>query len=404
MHAWIGSTPICPRRGDRPSSRHPISLVLTGSPDCAPWKIRRRARATPVPPLTRWTGRPARRLRSGPVTGRHLRRLGGVIPRTRIGRVRWPRAPARPWPWHYWWQAHLLDCLVDAQLRAPRPKRADAIAAVARTVRLRNLGRWTNDYYDDVAWFGLAVQRPGRWPAARPTGAGRRRPPAARRVDRGRRRRHLVAARRRLQERSGERTGRDPAGPRGPRRAGGVHRRLDARHAARSRHRPHPRRRAGGPDGSVRAVEGNVHLLPGRAPRSVRGARRGGRHRGASALGGPRRGAAGRGGDARRRLGRCHPRLRRRRRRRAVQRHPRSLPGRCRALRRPELAPVATRVVLASAAAAWRAGRNWRTVRCSPRTGDARPDFPIPAGRRRTCRCSSRVDGAGGRRRGQRAA
>jgi predicted alpha-1,6-mannanase (GH76 family) len=85
-----------------------------------------------------------------------------MVPRTRIGRVRWPRrAPARPWPWHYWWQAHLLDCLVDAQLRAPHPKRADAIAAVARTVRLRNLGRWTNDYYDDVAWFGLAVQRAG---------------------------------------------------------------------------------------------------------------------------------------------------------------------------------------------------------------------------------------------------
>jgi predicted alpha-1,6-mannanase (GH76 family) len=96
------------------------------------------------------------------VIGRHLRRLGGMIPRTRIGRVRWPRrTPARPWPWHYWWQAHLLDCLVDAQLRAPHPKRADAIAAVARTVRLRNLGRWTNHYYDDVAWFGLAVQRAG---------------------------------------------------------------------------------------------------------------------------------------------------------------------------------------------------------------------------------------------------
>jgi predicted alpha-1,6-mannanase (GH76 family) len=96
------------------------------------------------------------------VVRRHLRRLGGIVPGTRIGRIRWPRVPpARPWPWHYWWQAHLLDCLVDAQLRAPRPERADAIAAVARTVRLRNLGSWTNDYYDDVAWFGLAVQRAG---------------------------------------------------------------------------------------------------------------------------------------------------------------------------------------------------------------------------------------------------
>jgi predicted alpha-1,6-mannanase (GH76 family) len=96
------------------------------------------------------------------VVRRHLRRLGGVVPGTRIGRVRWPRAPhLRPWSWNYWWQAHLLDCLVDAQLRAPRPARADTIAAVARTVRLRNFGSWTNDYYDDVAWFGLAVQRAG---------------------------------------------------------------------------------------------------------------------------------------------------------------------------------------------------------------------------------------------------
>ena len=107
-----------------------------------------------------WAARAAAAERA--VVRRYLRRLGGVVPGTRIGRVRWPRVPpARPWPWHYWWQAHLLDCLVDAQLRAPRPARADTIAALARTVRLRNLGSWTNDYYDDVAWFGLAVQRAG---------------------------------------------------------------------------------------------------------------------------------------------------------------------------------------------------------------------------------------------------
>src|SRR3954449_7234711 len=96
------------------------------------------------------------------VVRRHLRPLGGVLPGTRIGRIRWPRvAPVRPWPWHYWWQAHLLDCLVDAQRRAPNPARAIEIAALARTVRLRNFGSWTNDYYDDIAWFGLAVQRAG---------------------------------------------------------------------------------------------------------------------------------------------------------------------------------------------------------------------------------------------------
>ncbi len=93
---------------------------------------------------------------------RFVRRLAGVVPGTRIGRVRWPRPLViRPWPWHYWWQAHLLDCLVDAHRRAPQPWRAVEIAALARTVRLRNFGSWTNDYYDDIAWFGLAVQRAG---------------------------------------------------------------------------------------------------------------------------------------------------------------------------------------------------------------------------------------------------
>ena len=98
----------------------------------------------------------------GVIRRRFLRRLTGFVPGTRIGRVRWPRpVPIRPWPWHYWWQAHLLDCLVDAHRRAPHPARAREIADLARTVRLRNVGSWTNDYYDDIAWLGLAVQRAG---------------------------------------------------------------------------------------------------------------------------------------------------------------------------------------------------------------------------------------------------
>ena len=57
---------------------------------------------------------------------RFLRRLLGVVPGTRIGRVRWPRpVPVRPWPWHYWWQAHLLDCLVDAQRAGAKPGAGD---------------------------------------------------------------------------------------------------------------------------------------------------------------------------------------------------------------------------------------------------------------------------------------
>ena len=94
------------------------------------------------------------------VRGRHLRRLW-ALPGTRLGVVSWParlgdRLYAR---WHYWWQAHLIDCLVDAHDRAPAVERMELIAQVIRGVHLRNLRDWTNDYYDDIAWLGLALHR-----------------------------------------------------------------------------------------------------------------------------------------------------------------------------------------------------------------------------------------------------
>lgn len=91
------------------------------------------------------------------VTVRHLKPLWHV-PGTQLGVVAWP--PIRRAPhWHYWWQAHLLDVLVDAQLRDPRPERVTEIKRQIRTHRLRNVGRWTNGYYDDMAWLALALQR-----------------------------------------------------------------------------------------------------------------------------------------------------------------------------------------------------------------------------------------------------
>jgi predicted alpha-1,6-mannanase (GH76 family) len=110
-----------------------------------------------------WTTRAAAAEQA--VTRRYLHRLAGA-PGTRIGRVRSPRPRKLTGSWNYWWQAHLLDCLVDAQIRDPRPRRAAAIAGMVRGVRLRNLGRWLNDYYDDIAWFGLAAHRAG--PRSRP--------------------------------------------------------------------------------------------------------------------------------------------------------------------------------------------------------------------------------------------
>ena len=91
---------------------------------------------------------------------RHLRRVWW-LPGTTLGVAGWPWVTNQRLHghWNYWWQAHLLDCLVDAQLRAPGPGRARLIGRLVRGVRLRNLGSWTNDYYDDIAWLGLALLR-----------------------------------------------------------------------------------------------------------------------------------------------------------------------------------------------------------------------------------------------------
>src|SRR5262245_44001838 len=97
------------------------------------------------------------------VTTRHFARLW-AMPRTQLGVVAWP--PSRRdrlfASWNYWWQAHLLDCLVDAQVRDPQPERRKRIAAQLRGHRRRNIGRWTNSYYDDMAWQALAIERSGR--------------------------------------------------------------------------------------------------------------------------------------------------------------------------------------------------------------------------------------------------
>ncbi len=105
------------------------------------------------------------------VTRRHLKRLWG-LPGTQLGVVAWPptRRDRMFGSWHYWWQAHLLDCLVDAQQRDPQPERRTRINRQVRTLRLRNNFSWTNDYYDDMAWLALALER-----AARVAGVERRR-------------------------------------------------------------------------------------------------------------------------------------------------------------------------------------------------------------------------------------
>jgi predicted alpha-1,6-mannanase (GH76 family) len=97
------------------------------------------------------------------IANRHLRRLWKV-PGTQLGVVGWPPTAKDLTfaTWHYWWQAHLLDTLVDAYVRDPRPELVDSIRRQIRGHLARNNGRWTNNYYDDMAWLALALERAGR--------------------------------------------------------------------------------------------------------------------------------------------------------------------------------------------------------------------------------------------------
>lgn len=94
------------------------------------------------------------------IAKRHFRRLW-YLPGTQLGVVAWPPAKKQLsfGTWHYWWQAHLLECLIDAQARDPQLERKTTIEHQIRGQLWRNVGRWVNDYYDDMAWLALALER-----------------------------------------------------------------------------------------------------------------------------------------------------------------------------------------------------------------------------------------------------
>ncbi|MQY20456.1 hypothetical protein NRB20_35610 [Nocardia sp. RB20] len=98
------------------------------------------------------------------IVQRYVRSLWGES-QVQLGTLVWP---ASLWEqlllgrWCYWWQAHLLDCAVDAAIRARTPERIERIFAVARGIRVRNFTGWVNSYYDDMSWLILAMERAER--------------------------------------------------------------------------------------------------------------------------------------------------------------------------------------------------------------------------------------------------
>lgn len=95
------------------------------------------------------------------IQDRHASRLWG-LPRTNLAVTAWPPTAREKTfaTWHYWWQAHYLDCLIDAEQRRSTKARRAVIVRTMRAIRIRNRGNVSkNRYYDDKAWLALALNR-----------------------------------------------------------------------------------------------------------------------------------------------------------------------------------------------------------------------------------------------------
>ena len=98
------------------------------------------------------------------INDRHSARVWG-LPRTNLAVVSWPPVSKEKVfvHWHYWWQAHYLDCLVDAAIRRRTKARHAIVNNTVRGIGLRQGGKLSsNKYYDDKAWMALALARAGK--------------------------------------------------------------------------------------------------------------------------------------------------------------------------------------------------------------------------------------------------
>ncbi|MFI2564360.1 glycoside hydrolase family 76 protein [Paenarthrobacter sp. NPDC018779] len=123
--------------------------------------------AEPTAHPSHWANRADHAARS--VTRTFGRRLF-FLPGTHIGAIKVPwRASSLFGPWHYWWQAHYVDCLVDTGRRelatgvkfdgASRPSAGRLASRLVTSVRIRNRFRFVNHFYDDMAWLALSTLR-----------------------------------------------------------------------------------------------------------------------------------------------------------------------------------------------------------------------------------------------------
>jgi len=90
----------------------------------------------------------------------------------RYGPVAWAHASTAgdgSRTWHYWWHAHLVHALAEAERHRPSAARRRLIGGLLRGITLRTAGTWITPFYDDIAWMGLALAE------ARPRGHARAR-------------------------------------------------------------------------------------------------------------------------------------------------------------------------------------------------------------------------------------
>ena len=98
------------------------------------------------------------------VAKRHLKRLWG-LPGTQLGVVAWPAAqqvPERSAPGTTGGRRTCWTAWSTRRCVTRSPSGSTMIARQIRGHRLRNNGSWVNDYYDDMAWLALALERAGR--------------------------------------------------------------------------------------------------------------------------------------------------------------------------------------------------------------------------------------------------